>query len=266
MTHEIVPIVPRSSRGVGNTKQSTPLKHWFLTYNNYTEEDISSIVPWFTNRCTAYSVQEEIGASGTKHLQGVFTFDSKIRFETLTKLYPKAHWEPCKSKAANNYCRKDTFEGARRWTKGQKEDLDIFRPVHPAFDFIEQLYTTKPDNRTIHWYWEETGGIGKSAFSKYMYVKYGVTVITSTKSADIVTAIQPDVKMVIFDWPRCTEVGTFCPFNAIEQIKNGFITDSKLKKEARILAFNSPHVIIFANEPPNLHKLSKDRWHVSHMS
>lgn len=254
--------VPVGSSGVGNTKRSTPLKYWFFTWNNYSEGDVGSLVPWMKWKCKKYAVQEEIGASGTPHLQGMLEMEQKTRFEYLQKMFPKVHWEKCKARAAAAYCQKETFEGARRWTKGQKRDLAVFRPAHPVFDEIEALINETPDHRTIHWYWEANGGVGKSAFSKYMYVKHDVTVITSTKSADIVTAIQDDTKMVIFDWPRCAEVGTFCPFNAIEQIKNGFITDSKLKKEARIVAFDSPHVVIFANEPPNWCKLSSDRWHV----
>lgn len=261
----IVPIVPHSSSGVGNTKQSTPLKHWFFTYNNYTEENISSIVQLFTTKCSKYAVQEEIGESGTKHLQGVLTFISKTRFETLKAAFPQVHWERSRSKAAEGYCVKPSFEGARRWTRGTKADLDIIRPAHPVFDFIERLVNTKADYRTIHWYWEPKGCIGKSAFCKYMYVKYNVTVITSTKSADIVTAIDEDVTMVLFDWPRCSEVNNFCPFNALEQIKNGFITDGKLKKHARIIAFNSPHVIVLANDPPNENKLSEDRWKIERL-
>jgi len=43
------------------------------------------------------------------------------------------------------------------------------------------------------------------------------------------------------------------------------ITDGKLKKKARILVFNSPQVICFANWPPDTGVLSEDRWVVRYL-
>lgn len=248
-----------SSSGVGNTKQSTPLVYWFLTWNNYTEDDweyFSSKVP---DLCKSWTYQEEIGESGTKHIQGVLEFKQKKRFEYLKKEFPEAHWEPCKSSAAKAYCSKKSFDGARQSSFPAK--VQVYRPPHPIFNEIEELLKVAPDPRKIYWYWEPNGNIGKSAFCKYMYVTYdNVNVITTTKSADILTAIKETDVMIILDFPRCANPNVFCPFNALEQIKNGFITDAKLKKEARILCMNSPHLVVFANEPPNEHKLSLDRW------
>ena len=92
--------------------------------------------------------------------------------------------------------------------------------------------------------------------------KEKVNLITSSKSADILTAINENDEMIIFDWPRCSNISNYCPFNALEQIKNGIITDAKLKKKARQIIMNSPHVIIFSNELPNITKLSNDRWEI----
>lgn len=249
-----------SSSGVGNTKQSTPLKYWFLTLNNHTEEEwnlLSSKVP---HLCTSWTFQEEKGINETLHIQGTFTFKQKTRFEALKKILPRGHWEPNKCKGATKYCSKPSFEGAR--SSQFPEQIKIFRPEHPIFDEIEELCKQTPHPRTVHWFWEPNGGVGKSAFCKYMYVTYGAKIITTTKSADIVTAIDETDKIVIFDFPRCSNPQQFCPFSAIEQIKNGFITDAKLKKKARTVVMNSPHVIILANEPPTTHRLSLDRWNI----
>lgn len=252
-------MVPHGSGGVGNTSRSTPLTHWFLTWNNYTEEDVGSMVPWIKEKCKEYTMQEEKGKEGTQHLQGCLSFKQKTRFETLKKLWPKVHWEKSRCAEAYNYCSKTSFDGARKWTS--TKEIKTFRPSHPYFDEIETLLQNEPDHRLIYWYYDPLGNIGKSAFSKYMYVKYKseVNVITSNKSNDILTAITGDEKMVIMDFPRCLDV-TYTPYQAIEQIKNGFITDCKLKKKARIVCFNSPHIVIFSNAQPDITRLSSDRW------
>lgn len=252
-------MVPHGSGGVGNTKRSTPLTHWFFTWNNYTDEDVGSMVPWFTEKCKDYTVQEERGSNGTQHLQGCLSFKQKTRFEALQKLWPKVHWEKSRSSTAHQYCSKLTFEGARLWTS--TKTVKTFRPSHPFFDDIENLMKIDPDYRHIYWYYDPDGNIGKSAFSKFMYVKYPkqVNVITSNKSNDILTAITGDEKLVIMDFPRCSDI-SYTPYRAIEQIKNGFITDCKLKRTARTLCFDIPHIVIFSNDKPDITKLSSDRW------
>lgn len=257
-------LVVTGSRGVGNTKlRATPRKYWFLTWNNPQPHDFEDLVVWFQHFAERWVVQEERGESGTLHLQGCFKLKGKgKRFETLQKEFRGVHFEVCISEQAEKYCSKPTFDGAKRSVF--PIPVRTFRPEGPIFDSIEKMISEEADFRKIHWFVDLKGNTGKSAFCKYMKVKYEdlVTVITSSKSADILTCISGKEKLVIFDFPRCSNVGTYCPFNALEQIKNGFITDAKLKKEARTLIFDSPHVVIFANEYPDREKLSLDRWEV----
>lgn len=239
------------SRGVGNTKQPPPAKHWCFTLNNWNNDEIDPIDPSICK----YVFGEEIGEEGTAHIQGYIELKKKGRLSEVKKIFPRAHFEKCRNiKASIEYCKKDgTYRTNIR-------EITTHRPNGFWCDTIEGLIGTIPDFRKIYWFWSEEGNIGKSSFAKYMYVKYGVKVITSTKSMDIVTLIDEDDEMILFDWPRCSQVREYCPFNALEQIKNGFITDGKLKKKARVTCMNSPHVVIMANEPPSEHKLSRDRW------
>jgi len=247
----IVPEVPEVPREIGNTRQSPPAKHWNFTLNNRT---IDNIVPEFHK----YVFGNEIGASGTPHIQGYVELKRKMRFQQVKALIPEAHWEKCRNiKASIDYAMKD---GNYVSNISMNAPVEVFLPDARWCQDIIALLATKPDRRKIYWYWERAGGIGKSDFCKYMHVTYNVKIITASKSADIVTMIEPSDKMIIFDFPRCSNVGTFCPFNALEQIKNGLITDGKLKKKALTVCMNSPHVVIFANEQPDMSKLSKDRW------
>lgn len=253
-----------STRGVSNNKQSTPLKYWFLTWNNYTLINFMNLDSKVRELCERWMFQEEIGEQGTPHIQGTFTFKKRIRVETLLNLFPGSFWQKSRSEASVNYCSKPSFEGAMRsqWP----EALIIIKPTHPIFEQIENMCGQPPVYRRINWYWESNGNIGKSAFCKYMYVQYKANIITTTRSADIVTAIEDTDKIVIFDFPRCANPHVYCPFTAIEQICNGFITDAKLKKKARTVIMNPPHVIVFANEPPDTRKVSSDRWKITEIT
>lgn len=259
-------LVADGRRGVGNTsRRSTPRVYWFLTWNNPQPHDFDDLVGWFRKNALRWVVQEERGESGTLHLQGCFKLKGQgKRFETLQKEFRGVHFETCKSERAEKYCAKETFEGARQSI--YPEPVRVYRPTHEIFNKLEELMKVVPDHRSILWFIDKEGGVGKSAFSKYMKVTYEdqVTVITSSKSADILTCVSGNERMIIFDFPRCSNIGTYCPFNAIEQIKNGFVTDCKLKKQGRTLIFNAPHVVVFANEEPDRYKLSPDKWKIEY--
>lgn len=244
---------------IGNTMQSSQRYYWFFTLNN-PGGDLETLCTHFEFLGAEYVIGEEVGASGTPHLQGWIKLKKRQRLSEMIKINKRIHWEPTRNfEAAMKYCQKD---GKVHTNIKTKAPIKTYRPDGWWADEIESLVLEEPHPRTVHWYWEPEGGIGKSALAKYLYVTHGVTVITSSKSADIVTAIDEDTKFVLFDFPRCSNVGVYCPYNAIEQIKNGFITDAKLKKHARIVCFNSPHVVVLANDPPDMSKLSSDRWDV----
>ena len=95
--------------------------------------------------------------------------------------------------------------------------------------------------------------------NKYNDVGY----VSTCKSSDIVTVIKEYHRLIIIDIPR--SAGDFCPFGAVEQIKNGLVTNGKLLKEAQVINFAPPHVWVFSNSLPDKSKLSGDRWDIVHL-
>lgn len=249
-------------KGEGNTspppKRAVPSKRWCFTLNNPSETDLETLVASFTEAKCLYVIGREVGEQGTPHLQGYIESEVKIRpiekFKTTT-----VHWEKCKGSREDNlkYCTKDgdyvtSFKVKRQPKILKHEDL---RPWQLE---IDEICKGEPDERTIHWYWEPTGMAGKTTFAKYLSYHYGAIPLEGKKNDVLYAAAEYDADVYIWDLERSME--DFVSYAAIEKIKNGYFLCAKYESKPIIRA--NPHVVIFANFPPNLSALSQDRWHV----
>lgn len=68
---------------------------WSITINNYTQGDISPDLPpgW------KFQGQPEVGKEGTEHFQGMLT-TPQVRFSAVKKVFPRAHIEVARNRAA----------------------------------------------------------------------------------------------------------------------------------------------------------------------
>lgn len=255
-----------SHEELGNTKSSSRVAtsiYWTFTLNNFTKEEFDILSKEICLVCLDYRVQEEIGESRTSHLQGYIQAIKRIRpSETFSN--KRIHWEKARSPIhARAYCCKDdTATG--NYILDAAEPLDLIKPDRPWQSDILEIIKQKPDDRTIHWFWESIGGTGKSAFTKYLCAKHDALCV-SGKSSDCKYAIikyqetkKKYPKIIIFDIPR-TNID-YLNYEAIESIKNGCFFSGKYESVQVIM--NSPHVLIFANSHPEMYKLSQDRWHI----
>lgn len=258
------------TQGVGNTK-TTPLRArgWCFTLNNYTEDDIENVTH-LAQDCLHYGVQEEVGASGTRHLQGFFYYKSARTFLAMKAKIDKAHWEKMRGNIKSNYeyctAKKKRAPNGRMWT----DKVSIRDPLD-GLDLkdwqreILALVKTTPDDRTIHWYWDEIGCTGKTTIAKHICINDDTAIYVTGKSNDIKYAIsQMKVKprVVIWDLVRSSE--NFVSYEALEAVKNGIFFSGKY--EGQMVIFDNPHVIVFANFEPDMDKLSRDRWKVTDIS
>ena len=262
MPKKIVPIVPEG----GNTKtpsdkQISPAIRWCFTLNNYTSEEYSSISSKCSTFCKKYIIGKEVGEGGTPHLQGYIEFKTKSRpLSVFTST--RIHWEKAKGNLDDNikYCSK---EGNVCCAYGLPKPIKIITELYPWQLEIEKLILTEPDDRTIYWYWESKGNIGKSQFIKYCVVKHKVLFCSGGKHSDLMNLVSnqdmDETTCVIFDIPRANEGNV--SYSALESMKNGLICNTKY--ETCVKVFNSPHIICFANFPPSdVEKLSSDRWRI----
>lgn len=211
-----------------------------------------------------YVMGLEQGESGTPHIQGYLQAKQKIRFKQVVELLSAGgadgpHVERARSpQHARDYCAKDGDVVA---------NIQYRKPLKfPVMDLpwerdILELISGEPDDRTIHWYWEPVGNVGKSTFCKYLYAKHNAAIVPQKASdAYHILAKREEegkvINLVVFDLPRNSEPNYEC----IEKIKNGFFVSGKY--EGAELCIAPPHVIVFSNEEPQRWQLSEDRWNV----
>lgn len=271
MTDKVVQLVQVSAGGEGNTKppqkairpkQCNPNKRWCFTWNNYTKENMETIIKRFSAISAHYIVGEEVGEKGTKHLQGYVEFKGRIRPLSVID-FKEIHWEVAKGNQEQNikYCSK---EGSSVTNFEMEEEVKVLDEVrfYPYQKWLVEKLREEPDDRTVYWIWDETGRIGKSAFAKHVVVKMNAICVDG-KANDIFNGIanfkdstKRFPKIVIVDCPRHNI--DYMNYGAIEKVKNGLVFNGKY--ESKQLIFNSPHVVVFANSPPDRTKFSDDRW------
>ncbi|AXH74221.1 MAG: putative viral replication protein [Cressdnaviricota sp.] len=255
---EIVPIVPQASKGNTVPSQPAPSLKWVFTLNNYTDNEYDKLIEDLNSSTDRYIVGKEVGEEGTPHLQGYAQFKNKIRLTGLKKINDRIHWEKCKGSEEDNakYCSK---EG-----KAVAKGIAIIKPLKlldkSKFYFwqkeVMKIIEEDPDDRKIYWLWEEKGNTGKTTFSKYLSYYHGAVPIEGKKNDILFCAASFPSNIYIMDLERSME--EYVSYGAIEKIKNGYYMCSKY--ESKPIVRNPPHMIIFANFPPDITALSSDRW------
>lgn len=253
----------------GNTATSSskkqPSRKTFYTFTVFNYETIEEeLNRQLKNVCKKYLYgRETCPSTNKKHLQGFLHLKKAMRITEL-KLIGKPHLESCKGDEDSNiqYCSKE----GDVVKYGFPKELKLITPSHQWELEILEILKTEPNNRLVHWYWSEEGGIGKSQFCKYLVATMSCVFIDEGKKSDIMFSImEADMdkcNTVLFDVPR--DNGNNVSYKSIESIKNGMIYSPKYESKYKL--FNSPHIIIFANKPPQLEKLSNDRWVVKEIT
>jgi len=252
-----------SSSSQNVKKRSLQYSKMCFTFNNYTENNIVEMISTFRTICKKYVFQKEIGSQGTPHLQGAIWLHKRMRF-TEFGLPSSIHWEKMRNEEASiAYCKKSDTSVGEPYIYGFPKPIRIIDSLYKWQKSIEDIYLQEPDDRSIYWFWDEEGNIGKSSFVKYMVVKYGACFCDGGKKSDLINLIfntnMDECKCIIWDIPRASK--GHVSYSTLESIKNGLVCNTKY--ETGVKAFNAPHIFCFANFPPEEpEKLSQDRWRI----
>lgn len=268
--------MPKNSK-----RPDTAKNRWMFTWNNYPLDWADVIKARVEAVRAKYPHLKWIGGeeiaptTGTPHIQGYIEFDhlhQKTRVRPITALgLPKeVHWgdkdgKPCKGSREANiaYCSKEcrnvvcTFKIPKElWVptiSGWQLDAAALLDV----DLLE-------DTRSIHWFWEPNGRMGKSTFCRWACCTQSPEdiVIVGGKAADMKNGIVNHKKIygqypetVLVDVPR--ESLQYVSYAGLEEVRNGLFFSGKY--ESGMVLMNPPRMLVFANSPPEEGKLSSDR-------
>ncbi len=262
---------PKGPR-LGNSMPAAPrAKRWVFTINNPTWSDWSELLK-LEVLCTKLCLQEEVGESGTPHIQGCFHLKAKKRGSALSKILNRAHFEMMRGtwEQAENYAQKlDTrAPGGVSWRVGLVPAPKMITQLYPWQKELVDTLDMPPDDRTILWFYDSAGGIGKTALCRMLVLTRGALIVGGT-AKDVHYTIAADAKagkpyptIVILNLPRSSQ--NHLSYAGVESVKDGLFNSAKY--ESTMVIFNPPHMVIFANEEPEYDKLSADRWSVHNLN
>jgi len=249
------------NKPVGNTKKCLRARFWFFTWNNYPDGAAQLLESTLMPISVRYRFQAEVGKEGTPHLQGSIELKKKMRW-TEFKLPKGIHWERTRNiEAAMDYCMKSETAIGERYIYPRPIDTHVLWCSWQVwlYDFMK----SKPDNRSIYWLWSPQGKLGKTQFVRYCVGQQQALFCTGGARRDIENlAYHSDFDMyttMFFSIPRNGVKAV--SYTAFETLKDGMVCNMKSHTNAPRI-FNPPHVIVFANEPPDTAALSSDRWRI----
>lgn len=263
-----------SSEG-GNTstpsvkKQISPGYRWLFTWNNYPDNWKDIILKAIVPNNWEYAIGEEIcPTTGTPHLQGFIYHPKKKKIRPLSlNLNRKIHWDKPKGNKQQcyQYCIKDDkyITNMTNVEKPYKIDIKLYEWQKG----IVKILDSKPDDRTIHWFWEPDGKAGKTTFQKWIFLNYERVMVLSGKASDIKNGIvqyklknKVLPKIILINIPRCQD---HISWGGIEQVKDMFFYSPKY--EGGMVCGPNPHVMIFSNKEPAIEAMSQDRWKITRL-
>lgn len=146
---------------------------------------------------------------------------------------------------------------------------DLYKWQKSLMEILEEPCT---DTRTIHWYYDKKGRVGKSAFFDFVEDYFGPVALclngVGVGDQHALFAIKESITnktwkqgILMINLVR-NELDHKTTYNIIEKIKDGKFTSTKYKA-LKVTLDHIPHVVVFANKPPNLKdSLSEDRWRI----
>ena len=262
-------------------KRATRAVKWVFTWNNYPSDwkkHIERVRP-LVFRLVAYA---EVGEKGTPHIQGYLEFEpyQKRRPIEYLQLPKQIHWKSgCKKGTLQsnvNYCSKDKSTDHIKWNVPEpekpvmyeEEEYRINITLHPWQKDVCRILDhdlVHTDDRTIYWFWEPYGGLGKTTFQKWLNQNYRGVMPLSGAAKDMKNGVceyhateKRFPKIILVNLPKTFDM-TYFSATGCEEVKDMWFYSGKY--HGGPVDGRPPIMMIFSNEePPNLDVVSRDRW------
>lgn len=258
---------------LGNSFYRSRSRGWCFTLNNYEESDDCKLAQLFIDTGGIYVIGREIApTTGTPHLQGYVHWKDAKSGKYVSDFHARVSWRKARGTPEQNkvYCGEDgnyiTNFGKTLKEQVLAQEYEMVMWKSWQLDIMIELKKT-PHPRQIHWIYETVGNVGKSYLAKYLSATIKGCLNVEGKKADIYHEIAKYIdagrnlvgpKIILVDIPR--EAMDYFNYGCIEKIKNGHLLSGKF--DGAQLLFPHPHIVCFANELPDISKMSKDRWNI----
>lgn len=141
----------------------------------------------------------------------------------------------------------------------------MYPPVlHPLYGWQQTLYLSlarEPDSRKITFIVDPSGNKGKSWFCRYYCSLHeDAQIVVPGKKADMIYALRTDIRVLFIDAPRSKQ-GEYIQYDFLEEVKNGLMFSPKYESRMKFMS-GKVHIVVFMNEPPDMAKLSADRYNI----
>lgn len=252
--------------------------NYCFTLNNYLEEDKTNFEKWANCATIYWGYGEEVGESGTPHLQGFFKLKKKERITGLKKkLNERYHFAETKGSLESNivYCSKDGKFKSFNLPEVKKEPIkvkvlkdDELRPFQK--EIIEYILNNEAEGK-IYWVYDEMGQCGKTETLRKLHIEYKIPFSYGGKCADIInlvfnnkeTIIREEKPALIYNFGRETKPKEIS-YKSMEQVADGCISNTKF--EAGCFVCNKIKVIVLSNCLPLFEKMTASRWIVKYIN
>lgn len=252
-------------------KRDSSKKHWFLTLHideTWNGSNGSKFESWIKDHCTEAVWQIERGEETHKlHIQCNLTLKVKQRLSWLKNHMSRTakFSETRNLDKAFDYCKKSETRVEGPYFHPEPVGEGVIDPLHNINYYkwqqeIIDIITKPVDPRKIYWYWEPEGNTGKSDFCLHLILKHNAVVYDGCKK-DILHAHKGQ-QIVLFDFDRDKE--GMISYSSMESLKKGFCFSGKYESGMKV--YNKPHIICFANWPPETNRLSLDRWAITRIN
>lgn len=261
-----VPSVPECSTGevilespvVKKKKIINACIRWCFTLNNYEAQEFEEFCAVITKTCKYGIIGKEVADSGTPHLQGYLEFLTKKRPMSVFKSN-KIHWEKAGGNraASTAYCSKENcvFE------HGGVAPLKLITDLRPYQEEVLKLIKEEPDDRTIIWYWGKVC-LGKTQLLKLLCAKHGCYVLPASKKHALSQVYMTHETVDFYCVNLTADESAYqknCLFSIIEAVKDGMFSAAFGTTCNGMCLFNSKHMLVLANAPPDFSKTEIDR-------
>lgn len=124
---------------------------------------------------------------------------------------------------------------------------------------LERELLEEADDRSVIFYVDLEGNKGKTWFQQWFFSKYseGTQIIGVGRRDDMALTINPLKSIFFFNVPRGSM--EHFQYSILEQLKDRLVFSPKYSSSMKTLT-NTPHVVVFCNEHPDMTKLSEDRY------